>query len=228
MNDKDVGPIGDPAATRDLMELVRPLLPLLRRVALRLTRRHADAEDLLQDVLLKLCANQERVRQVQALKPWLVRVLYYQFVDQRRRAAPESEFVSVYALGARGGDDADAEIVREPADEAPGPEAATHQSQLAALLASALRRLPEKQQRLVRLHELEGLTLPEIVEQTGIPLNTIKSCLKRARADLQEQLSGAAARTARRPRVSPPVAPQVRGLPAPAAAAGLSRFTLSI
>lgn len=175
----------DPDAASDFTGLVQPYLPLLRRLALRLTRRPADAEDLLQDVLLKLYRYRESVRRVQALKPWLIRAMYYHSVDRRRRAAPEAGFVSLQSAAAPADDDAsECGNAWEPADQSPGPEDATQQAQLAESLARALQRLPDKQSSLVRMHEIEGLTVPEIAARTGIPLNSVKSSLKRARADL--------------------------------------------
>ena len=67
--------------------LIRPHLDVMRRVALKLTRDPSDAEDLLQDVLLTLYKNREKLEQIKILKPWLLRVIRNLFVEQRGGAA---------------------------------------------------------------------------------------------------------------------------------------------
>src|SRR5574337_806976 len=72
--------------------MVRPHATALYRFAYRLARNRADAEDLVQDVLTKLYPRTDEMARVRDLKPWLLRVVYHQFVDElrrRRRSAVE-------------------------------------------------------------------------------------------------------------------------------------------
>ena len=68
-------------------DLVRPHVEYLYRLAWRFTASVPDAEDLVQDVLLKLCPRTEEMLGIQRLRPWLARVLYHQYVDSVRQRA---------------------------------------------------------------------------------------------------------------------------------------------
>ena len=68
-------------------DLVRPHVEYLYRLAWRFTASVPDAEDLIQDVLLKLYPRTEEMLGIQRLRPWLARVLYHQYVDSVRRRA---------------------------------------------------------------------------------------------------------------------------------------------
>lgn len=165
---------------------VDPHLPLLKRFALRLTGNPHDSEDLVQDVLLKLFERAERMDEVEALQPWLMRVMYYHFIDRRRRNAPLADHVSIddvaepeqgSGLGARW-----------DTDGAGVPEDLVDRLQVADAVTMAIGRLPEQQRVLVRLHDIEGLTLPEIAAHFGLSINTVKSSLSRARLRLRSCL----------------------------------------
>jgi RNA polymerase sigma factor (sigma-70 family) len=71
--------------------LVRPHLTLLYRLAYRYTGTREDAEDLLQDLMVKLYGRLDELEQVRDLKPWLMRALYNAFVDgvRRRQRIPQ-------------------------------------------------------------------------------------------------------------------------------------------
>jgi RNA polymerase sigma factor (sigma-70 family) len=171
----------------DLMERVGPYLPLLRRFAQRLTRNSHDGEDLFQDVMIKLWEQRTRVAAVELLQPWLMRVMYHQFIDRRRRADPLSEGTSIDAL---------AELVDEstlPGDAWLGdgdeaPERCVLHMQLADEVSLAIGRLPAQQRAMVQLHDIDGVSMPEIARRMGLSINTVKSALRRARGSLRARL----------------------------------------
>ena len=65
--------------------LIRPHLKRLYSLAYRFTGQRDDAEDLVQDLLLKLYPRLEEMQAIDKLSPWLSKVLYRQYVDQYRR-----------------------------------------------------------------------------------------------------------------------------------------------
>src|SRR6266481_1462055 len=67
--------------------LLRPQVEYLYRLAWRFTGSVADAEDLVQDVLIKLYPRTQELLGIQRLRPWLARVLYHQYVDSVRQRA---------------------------------------------------------------------------------------------------------------------------------------------
>lgn len=181
-------------ASAGFTALLQPHLDSLRRISLRLTRNPNDSQDLLQDVLLKLYVHRYRLPYVRELKPWLIRVLYHQFVDQCRRRAAERAIFCTYEPVADDDGAAPRPALEDFPDEAAAsPETCVSRLEVCALLGRALESLSESQRQVVALHDVEGLSLPEISQQTQIPLNTLKSSLARARARLREHLAVSAA-----------------------------------
>src|SRR2546427_11926419 len=68
-------------------DLLRPQVEYLYRLAWRFTGSVADAEDLVQDVLLKLYPRTRQLVDIERLRPWLARVLYREDVDLVRQRA---------------------------------------------------------------------------------------------------------------------------------------------
>src|SRR5712664_2035056 len=83
-------------AALNFEDLLRPQVEYLYRLAWRFTGSVADAEDLVQDVLIKLFPRTRELLEIERLRPWLARVLYHQYVDSVRQRArsPVVELVS--------------------------------------------------------------------------------------------------------------------------------------
>ena len=156
--------------------LLSPQLPRLFRLSFRLTGRRADAEDLLQDVLTKLFERHAELSSIRDLAPYLARVLYNQFVDDRRRYRRRA-----LTLIDGNGDGRDVAVDTDPAKDAERAE----QDQG---LLRALARLSDDHRIVVLLADAEGHTLAEIEAMTDTPIGTLKSRLHRARARLRELL----------------------------------------
>ncbi|MFH7321574.1 RNA polymerase sigma factor [Desulfurivibrio sp. D14AmB] len=160
--------------------LLRPQIEPLYRLAWRLCVNRDDAEDLVQDLLVKLYPRLEKLAEVAELRPWLARSLRNLYVDRLRR------------LGRRPVEDWDVELeaVSDSRPSAPmEPEAALARQQLRNRVAQALARLNDDQRQLIIFHDMEGYTLPELELILGTPLGTLKSRLHRARARLKELLT---------------------------------------
>ncbi len=153
---------------------MRPHLAGLYRFAYRLCGHREDAEDLVQDVLIKLYRRPEDLSGLEDLGPWLHRVLYNQFVDQTRYRARRPAL-----------DQGDAQLADLAAPE--DPNAAAEVSELSQRIDQALQRLSADQRALVALHLIEGHTLDHLATVLDTPVGTLKSRLHRARAQLQEQ-----------------------------------------
>lgn len=156
-----------------LATLLRPHLAKLYRLAYRLTANQPDAEDLVQDVLVKICARADEVTSIRDLSPWLGRVLYNHFIDDRRRYGR----MPIKLV-------ADGEVDFLLADEAAQPEQSAAIQQYRQQLVKELAKLSEEQRVVLLLHDAEGYKLSEIFELTGTPIGTLKSRLHRARQRL--------------------------------------------
>jgi RNA polymerase sigma-70 factor (ECF subfamily) len=158
--------------------LLSPHLDKLYRLAYRLSGQREAAEDLVQELLLKLYPRLEEMQQIEQLAPWLSKILYRQFIDQYRR---QKRSLLDYT------DDEQA-LYDSPAPNAQDPAEISNNRLIGALINQALDRLSEDQRRLVMLHDAEGYTLQELSELLETPVGTLKSRLSRARSRLREIL----------------------------------------
>ena len=172
--------IGGRNKQKSFTVLIRPHLERMYRLAYRLTRDREDAQDLVQDVLLKLCPQLDRLAEVDAIVAWLNRVVYHQFIDnQRRYASRRLRVVDHPELSA----DPDlAEALQASTEDLAEGEFTIIRVQ------TALAQLSDDHQLIINLHDVEGYTLSEIAEITGVSLGTLKSRRQRARERLQKLL----------------------------------------
>lgn len=154
--------------------LLRPQLPSMYRLAYHLTGSRDDAEDLVQEVCTRLYPRLAELEKVEVLGPWLARVVYNQFVDQRRR----HDNSPVECVG---------ELPERPS-ELPGPEELTDSQLQQEQILQALLRLSPEHRALIAWHDIEGYTLEELAGREDLPLGTLKSRLHRARAHLRKLL----------------------------------------
>jgi len=172
--------------------LLQPHFPKLYSLAYRLSGTQADAEDLVQDVLLKLYERRTELSSIRDLAPWLGRVLYNQFIDNKRRynRQPLTLVGSATDLDAIPGAD-------DRASQRDDPSRLSSRAQERNVLSHALAKLSEEQRLVLLMHDVEGYKLTELQQLTGIASGTLKSRLHRARARLKnllqqhpEQLNG--------------------------------------
>ena len=161
-----------PSVAGQFDTVVRPHFEALYRAAMRLTRSHEDAEDLVQEVAVRACAELDRLETLESPRAWLLRVQYRIFVDQfrRRRRSPILD----------AGDSADADLV---SSNDPGLEELTEGAQRRRQLARVWGRLDRRQRALLALHA-EGYTLAELAAITGLTRNAVGVSLHRARSRL--------------------------------------------
>jgi RNA polymerase sigma-70 factor (ECF subfamily) len=153
----------------------REAIPHLKRLygaAYRLTGNPADAEDLVQEALLRAFRAFDRFASGTNLRAWLFTILYRVRTDTLRRAgrAPRME-------------ELDEEVLSVP----PAPEALAGQGQD---LARALALLPEPFRAAVVLRDIEELSYGEIAEALQVPMGTVMSRIHRGRARLRAALAG--------------------------------------
>ena len=154
--------------------LVRPHFDDLYVSAIRLTRSEQDAEDLLQEVLLKSLAWLEELEEMEFRKAWLIKVMYNTFIDRTRMEQRS-------ALG--NADDATDDPDELAADDESACQLLDRQRRVEKIL-TAMRYMNYEDCALIGMHDVEGLTISELGEVTGMPTGTIKSRLHRARKKL--------------------------------------------
>jgi len=160
--------------------LLRPHLDRLYRLAFRLTGARPEAEDLFQDVLVKIYGRIDELIEIREPGSWLCRVMYNHFIDNRRTFARQRlASVDVEHLPGKS-------VEALPGDTDPQRDAERDDNIMR--LEKALGELSEEHRMVVLLHDTEGYKLKEIQDITGDPIGTVKSRLHRARARLRELL----------------------------------------
>lgn len=166
-------------------------LDALFRTALRLCRgQEADAEDLLQDTLLRAFVNYDQLREAAATRSWFFTILTHTHLNRLRASRRRAELVDA-DLHEGAFEEALAEWVplRSPAEE-------LEARQLGEELSRALDDLPVQLRRVVWLVDVEGFTQREVAGMEQVPEGTVASRLYRGRRQLRTALE-APARDAR-------------------------------
>lgn len=125
------------------------------------------ANDLAQEVLMKLyksCCSEREIRQERA---WLFQIAHHAVVDHFRRQA---------------------RLTPDAPERATAVEEETVWQEMTPYVEPLLRMLPEKYAEPLRLSDLEGLTQPQIAEKLGLGLSATKSRVSRARQMLRQQI----------------------------------------
>jgi RNA polymerase sigma-70 factor (ECF subfamily) len=165
--------LGEGDSLRRFEEVVLPHLPACYNLARWLLGRGPDAEDCVQDALLRALRAFAQFRGGDC-RPWLlaiVRNTCYTLL-RRRSSAP---FAPPSAAA-------------EPKDPSPNPEASLLRKSAEERLRRALEALPIEFREVLLLKEFEGLSYKEIADVAEIPIGTVMSRLSRARQRLQECL----------------------------------------
>ncbi|MDO8732662.1 MAG: sigma-70 family RNA polymerase sigma factor [Actinomycetota bacterium] len=178
MNPTDSGPLSDADRRAAFAQYVEPELPVLLRVARTLTASDADAEDLVQETV---------IRAYRALggfdgahpRAWLLTIQRHTASNLRRRTRPD--LVDDWALLAD----------PKPAFGAHRPETPHEVVAVRVLdddLERAIASLGEKFRSVVVLVDVHGLTYAECAQALGIPVGTVMSRLNRARERMRKHL----------------------------------------
>lgn len=162
---------------------MREHIPALYRSAFRWTGSVDRAEDLVQDLLIRLYPRLDELRGLDQVKPWVMRVMYRIFIDQLRR---ERSSPVQFGLEMEQGDDGDGDTGL-PA-EGMEPDALVDQELTQERIMEAWSKLSEEHRIVLALHDIEEYSLVEIAQMTDSPVGTLKSRVHRARARLKEIL----------------------------------------
>jgi RNA polymerase sigma-70 factor (ECF subfamily) len=154
----------------------------------RMTGSMEDAEDLTQEVFVRMYTNIGSFRAEASLSTWLFRIAGNLCVDAFRRGKKERGVVTSLDAPTRGDDPDEAHGTRDVPDWSHEPTALLSRKELGAEIQGALQKLPPKLRSAVVLHDIEGLAYDEIAVAEGIPLGTVKSRIFNARVALREHL----------------------------------------
>jgi len=158
--------------------------PDVRRLARRLMRDEAEAEDVVQETFLRAFKGIQQFDGRAQLRTWLYRIAYNTALMHHRRTRPE--VVPVDEVG----DPPEGAIVPKALfDWCCLPEPEVGESELRAELVSAIRAMPETLRAAFVLRELEGLSTEATAEALGVSQDVVKTRLRRGRLWLRDRLS---------------------------------------
>ena len=152
--------------------------------SMRVCGQREDAEDTMQEVLLKSVPYLARFDSPRALVVWLYKVAKNRCLMGRRRSkfAPHPDLSLEELMPDR------RELERLGADGSINPEAFAIRSEEAGRLRAAIRKLPAQYRIVLVLRDMEGLTDEEVAEITGLRAGTVRVRLHRARLFVRKEL----------------------------------------
>ncbi|CAO4185494.1 RNA polymerase sigma factor [Methylorubrum extorquens] len=161
----------------DMIRLIEPLIPALRRYARALLHNPTDADDLVQDCLERAIGRWHQRRADGDVRTWLYAILHNLAVSQMRQRARRGSSVAV--------------------EDAPEATLAVAPNQDDGLLQRdvtvALGALTEEQRGVLLLVSVEGLSYAEVAQVLAIPIGTVMSRLSRARDRMIQLIDGESA-----------------------------------
>jgi RNA polymerase sigma-70 factor (ECF subfamily) len=165
---------GDDRAFEAVVDRYRaPLVAFARQL---LGGAHHDAEECVQDALIKALAGLRATDRDMVLKPWLYTIVRNRCLDELRRPTRTTDLALVEPVLGDGSGDPHARAVGR--------------DELAALVAS-MGQLPARQRRALVMHELEGRSHADIARQLRVSTGATKALVCRARATLAEARAAA-------------------------------------
>jgi RNA polymerase sigma-70 factor (ECF subfamily) len=167
---------------------VTPLVDQMFGAARRMTRNHADAEDLLQDTMLRAYVGFRSFRRGTNLRAWLFQIMG----NTRINAYRKSERRPRECLN---GEITDSELFTSAQHAPVGLRSAEVEAMEALMdhqITEALAALPETLRLVVHYADVEGLRYAQIAEVMNIPVGTVMSRMYRARRQLRPRLADVA------------------------------------
>ena len=154
-------------------------LDSLYRVALRLTGNPAEADDLVQETMLKAYGAWHQFERGTNAKGWLLTILRHAFINEYRRRTRHPETVDIDAIEPFS-------VFEEVQDD--DPQGTFFDRIVDDEVLRAIDQLPEQFRETVVLSDVEGMSYEEIARVLDVPVGTVKSRLFRARRLLQRKL----------------------------------------
>lgn len=155
-------------------EFKRMFLPQSRRMywaAWRLTENREEAEDLVQDVFLRLWTQRDTLPDIQNAEAYCVRLIQRRFLDLRRSRHTETSLPQDIGLLPSGEDLYREAEIRDHAEQA----------------QKFINQLPDNQRQVITLRDIEDQAYDDIAQKTGLTQVNVRALLSRARKTIREK-----------------------------------------
>ncbi len=151
------------------------------RIALSIVKNHSDAEDIAQEVFIRIYTSISSFKGNSSLATWIYKITYNRSLDFLKKNNKKMKTTKTLD------DPEDAELLTL-AGERFIPEKEFEDKQMKEDIHTALQKLPEDQRQLIELKDIHGFSYEEILDITGLKDGTMKSRLNRARTSLRKML----------------------------------------
>lgn len=154
-------------------QLILPAKNRLYRLALSLLKDSEEANDILQEAMLRLWTHRQKLQECQCPEAFALRITRHLCLDRLKSKA--------YMNRAGQGE------IPDQGTYEPGPDRKLELMDSSQLMQQLFNGLSEQQQTIIRLRDVEDMSYEEIEEATGLTVNTIRVNLSRARKAVREQ-----------------------------------------
>ena len=156
-----------------MLQAVMPIKDKLYRYAFQILGNRMSAEDVVQEVLIKVWKKKISLQEIENKEAWCMTVTRNLALDKLRKNGARHESIEQhYHL----------------ADHARSPHDVVQTKSVMAIIRGFINQLPNDQRQIVHLRDVEGYTYKEISKITGLNLDKVKVYLHRARITLRKQL----------------------------------------
>lgn len=152
---------------------VLPAKNKLYRVALRITGNPVEAEDVVQEVFIKVWESRNELEEVGNLQAWCMQMVKNRSIDKIRLKANQTEGIDgLYSMSS----------------EAPTPDRRAELNDAMQQVQTLMKQLPEAQRMAMQLRDIEGMSYQEISQALGQSLSQVKTNIFRARKGIKSKL----------------------------------------
>jgi RNA polymerase sigma factor (sigma-70 family) len=150
-----------------------PFKNKLYRFAYSIVGNSFDAEDIIQDLMIKIWKRQEEYKLIENKEAWCMTVTRNLSIDKTRAKKTEPRDINDF---------------HHISDQQATPDRQVEQAEQLSSIMKLVDQLPEKQKMIIHLRDVEGYSYQEIADMTDSTLEFVKVSLHRARKTLKEQL----------------------------------------
>ena len=161
----------------DFIEMAAPFEKSLYLTCYSLLKSRQDAEDALQETMLRAFRSFSNFRRNAKIQTWLRKIAVNVCIDMTRK---RKNILSIDELTEEGS---------EQKDSSPGPYEQLERAERMRILSEALDEMKPEARNLILLRDVQGISYEEIADILDQPVGTVKSGLNRARHSLQKKLS---------------------------------------
>lgn len=158
---------------KDFQTHILPYKNKLFRFAMSIVGNATEAEDVVQEVFIKIWQNRQQISTLNSVEAWSMKLTKNLSLDKLRSKHRRTDGL---------------ENVVEISSREATPDRATELKDTMSRIKALMFQLPEKQRQILQLRDIEGMTYEEISQVLELPLNQIKVNLFRARKQIRAKL----------------------------------------